>query len=478
MLQCVVISFITLAVIVVPLHVKTLKRVTMGLHERKKHHDPENPDENAEQQTPSAPTSGGGAQRVHVKKGLLYKSKVCFGPEIRYALLVVASFMTLGVMLGYFMLHHQHRKVILHIMHDPVGHVSALSGRVGFRHHFYTGHPRTVTVVMPSVVNPSKRTQRLESILATWGPSARAVYVVHNVTEFPRAAHAVMSEESAPEDPYSYPQLMLVPSSIGVDDGVPRLNHVIRSVYEKINPDFAFFVNDHTFVIPEHLCYFLREKDPDKDMYAGHAMKNNQKDVFNSGAAGYVLSRQTMKRLVEKWDEDDPLCSGKNGDKWLQGNPGLVTSNCLWKLGIQASDTRHDQKDHRFHAFPLVRMVAGKVDQWYLDKHNNMDNLMDTDESYNTLLSGSDCCAQSTVSFHYVEFMESLAFFATREALLENPHMTEKELKHIMMAEWPKTQKEVGGYSRGLPGDRDEDAWKPLLHTMRKISSRYTQRDC
>jgi hypothetical protein len=377
------------------------------------------------------------------------------------------------------LLHHQHRKVILHIMHDPVGHVSALSGRVGFRHHFYTGHPRTVTVIMPSVVNPTKRSRRLESILATWGPTARAVYVVHNVTEFPKAAHAVMSEESAPEDPYSYPQLMLVPSSIGVDDGVPRLNHVIRSVYEKINPDFAFFVNDHTFVIPEHLCYFLRAKDPDEDMYAGHAMKNNQKDVFNSGAAGYVLSRQTMKRLVEKWDQDDPICSGKDGNKWLQGNPGIVTSKCLKEvLGVEAFDTRHDQKDHRFHAFPLVRMVTGKVDKWYLDKHDNMDKMMDTDESYNTLLSGSDCCAQSTVSFHYVEFLESRAMFATREALLENPHMTEKELKHLMMAEWPKTQKEVGGYSQGLPRDTDKDAWKPLLHTMRKISSRYTQRDC
>jgi hypothetical protein len=448
----------------------------MGLHARKKQQDPENPDEYAEQPV-SAPNSGG-VQRVHVRKGLLHKSKTFFGREIRYALLIVASFAVVGITSGYFLLHHQHRKVILHIMHDPIGHISALSGRVGFRHHFFSGHPRTVTVIMPSVVNPTKRTRRLESILATWGPSARAIYVVHNVTEFPKAAHAVMSEESAPEDPYSYPQLMLVPASIGVDDGVPRLNHVIRGVYEKINPDFAFFVNDHTFVIPEHLCYFLRNKDPDDDMYAGHAMKN-QKEVFNSGAAGYVLSRQTMKRLVEKWDQDDPICTGKDGDKWLQGNPGIVTSKCLKEvLGVEAVDTRHDQKDHRFHAFPLVRMVAGKVDEWYLKKHHQMDKMMDTDESYNTLLSGSDCCAQSTVSFHYVEFMESRAMFATRESLLENPHMTEKELKHIMMAEWPKTHKEVGGYSQGLPRDTDEDAWKPLLHTMRKISSRHTQRDC
>jgi hypothetical protein len=183
--------------------------------------------------------------------------------------------------------------------------------------------------------------------------------------------------------------------------------------------------------------------------------------------------------LVEKWEEDDPLCTRKNGNKFLQGNPGLVTSKCLKEvLGVDAVDTRHLQSDHRFHAFPLVRMVAGKVDQWYINKHDKMDQMMDTDESYNTLLSGSDCCAQGTVSFHRVEFMESRAIFATREALLENPHMMDKGLKHTMMAKWPKTLTELGGYSQGLPRDQVKDAWKPLLHTMRKISSRHTQRDC
>jgi hypothetical protein len=193
--------------------------------------------------------------------------------------------------------------------------------------------------------------------------------VVHNVSEFPQAAHAVLSDHSKPEDPYSYPQLLLVPPSISFDNGVPRLMYVIRSIYEEINPDFAFFVNDHTFVIPEHLCKYLEDKHPSEDLYAGHALKNNQ-DVFNSGAAGYVLSRQTMKGLVKKLDEDDPTCTAKNAAAWLQGNPGLVTTKCLKEvLGVSAIDTRRHGKWHRFHAFPLTRMVTGKVDDWYKNKH-------------------------------------------------------------------------------------------------------------
>jgi hypothetical protein len=444
----------------------------MVLYARKKPGHIEGGDAEAGQ---PAPGSGGGSWRIHRRP----YSHWC-KPEIRVAMTAVVSFLFLGVLLAFFLLHHQHHKVILHIMTNPWAHAgAALNGRVGFRHHFYSGHPRSITVVMPSVVNPGMRSRRLHSILDTWGPSARAVYVVHNVSEFQMAAHAVISEDSKPEDPYSYPQLMLVPSSIGLDDGLPRLNHVIRTVYEKIDPDYAFFVNDHTFVIPEHLCYFLEGQDPSVDMYAGHALKND-KDAFNSGAAGYVLSRETMKRLVEAWDKDDPVCLLKDGNSaWLQGNPGLVTTRCLKEvLHVDAVDTRHDAKWHRFHAFPLTRMVSGNVDQWYINKHEGMESMIATDASYSTMLSGVDCCAEDSVSFHYVESYESMALFATRESLLLNPHMTDHELKAIMMAEWPRSPKEIGGYSRGLPKESDDAGWKPLLQVMRKMSSRHTQRDC
>jgi hypothetical protein len=100
------------------------------------------------------------------------------------------------------------------------------------------------------------------------------------------------------------------------------------------------------------------------------------------------------------------------------------------------------------------------------------------DESYNTLLAGVDCCAQDTISFHYVEYMESKALFAARDALLKHPHISNHELKSIMIAEWPSQKKEVGGYSRELPKEDDNEGWEPLLQVMRKMSSRHTQREC
>ena len=103
---------------------------------------------------------------------------------------------------------------------------------------------------------------------------------------------------------------------------------------------------------------------------------------------------------------------------------------------------------------------------------------MKTDKSYDTLLDGPDCCAYDSISFHYVEYKESRAMFAAREALLKNPHMPDPELKALMIAEFPHEQKEVGGYSRKLPKDDDAESWKKLLQTMRKISTRPTQREC
>jgi hypothetical protein len=93
--------------------------------------------------------------------------------ELRAAVGIVCGFLLVGLLVSFFLLHHQHRNVILHVLHDPVGHgkaVMMLRGRAGFRHHFYTGNPRYVTVVLPSVVNPDGRSRRLDSIQDTWGP--------------------------------------------------------------------------------------------------------------------------------------------------------------------------------------------------------------------------------------------------------------------------------------------------------------------
>lgn len=323
-----------------------------------------------------------------------------------------------------------------------------------------------VTVVMPSVVKPQGRPMRLSSIAATWGPLSHAIYVVHNLTDYSQAPLLAPTLQT-------YPQNLLVPPEISAEDaGLPRMNYVIRTVYEQLNPDFAFFVNDHTFVIPDHMCSYLYDKSPDQHLYAGHALKNDQ-DAFNSGAAGYFLSRATMKGLVAKWDEGNELCLVKNGkSKWLQNNPGLATAACLaQEMGVHAIDTRDEGKSHRFHAFGLVGMVAGKVDQWYINKHQHFKGVPGFDESYADLPTGGACCSKETVSFHYVEYSETIVLFHIRQEFLARPSMADAELKAMMIKEWPTEWAMLGGYSKPLPKEEDTGGWTPLLKAVRMIST-------
>ena len=93
----------------------------------------------------------------HHKPTTTRRRKRALPREITYAFSTVTLFLAFGLFLGYVLIHHRHRKVIYHVLRDPVGHSRAvLQGRVGFRHHFYSGAPRFVTVVLPSVVRPDE----------------------------------------------------------------------------------------------------------------------------------------------------------------------------------------------------------------------------------------------------------------------------------------------------------------------------------
>jgi hypothetical protein len=91
--------------------------------------------------------------------------------EIQWALATVGTFLGFGLMLAFVLLSFHHEAVILDPLEvGPGVHANGIRGRAGFRHHFYTGKPRSVSVILPSVVNPQGRHDRLDAIQDTWGP--------------------------------------------------------------------------------------------------------------------------------------------------------------------------------------------------------------------------------------------------------------------------------------------------------------------
>jgi len=334
-----------------------------------------------------------------------------------------------------------------------------------------SGTPSFVTVVMPSVVKPEARSQRLTNIAKTWGGPSNAVYVVHDSNEFP--------EEAADK---SYPKNLVVLKHITLDMGVKRLEHVIRTIHKDYNPDFAFFVNDHTFVLPNNLCKFLKEHDSSQDLYAGHVLKGQKETSFNSGAAGYVLSRHTMNRLIKEFDNPKSTCSPEGASKWIQGNPGLLTAQCFDQvLNIKLVDTRDESEDlsHKFHAYGLVRTVTGQIDNWYLNKHKTLDDLFGVDTKYHHLpQKGSICCSSNTISFHYVEAGESLVFWKVLQKVNESTTMTDTEIQQLMESIWPKDKNSgLNAYSFPLPPSQAE-VWPDMITVVRKIASGIVSPSC
>lgn len=343
-----------------------------------------------------------------------------------------------------------------------------------------SAHPRYVTIVIPSVVNPNGRPARLQAISETWGCKARAVFVVHDESEYLEAQNNHFGVDNGIEKTggAEYPKILLMPPEITVDMGVQRLSYVIRKVTESaVDPDFAFFVNDHTFVIPDHACCFLSGRVPSEQLYAGHPMRNKvDKFAFNSGAAGYFLSRATMKGLVQRWDEKDPSCSTDGASQWHQGNPGLLTAKCMSEsLSAMAIDTTDEHGWHRFHAFGLIRTVTGHVDEWYKNKHVDLDEYIPG--HHNELGVLNECCSAETVSFHYVEHSETTALTRVLNNVKENPKMTDDDLGSLMTDIWPKGFRNLGGYSHGLPPEKSEQ-WNSMLTIIRRIAAGPTTKEC
>jgi hypothetical protein len=321
--------------------------------------------------------------------------------------------------------------------------------------------PNYVTVILPSVVNQKGRIKRLQAISQTWGSDAGQIVVTDENTIIPH-------------DAYTEHPPIVVPNAVArPNEGVPRLKFVISQVHNLYDPDFAFFVNDHTFVIPDHVSKFLglqKHRDPSQHLYAGHALKSkNSEYAFNSGASGYLLSRHTMETLISKWESGDELCDSNN--KFIQGNPGLILAQCLHSIGVDPIDTRDNFYRHKFHAFGIIRETKLEVDEWYLNKHEGLSDTLGKDLKYeHRLQKGEECCSHDTISFHYVEYKETLVLFAILEKLRLAPDTSDEDLKRFVVEKWPVEKKDIGGYAHNLPPLKKKEVWCDFLKVLRNIA--------
>ncbi|CAJ1968930.1 unnamed protein product [Cylindrotheca closterium] len=157
--------------------------------------------------------------------------------------------------------------------------------------------------------------------------------------------------------------------------------------------DWFYIGGEDLLVIPQNLKNYLGTHDPNKGYFLGRRFKGGGSGTyFNSGGAGYALSRASLQCIMEHFEE--PVCRPDTHTPMED----VMIAQCLEKAcNISIFDTRDEQKRERFHPFaPQLHYV------WQHPKPPNHDWYEDYNKEWGIGL-GKDCCAPDSVSFHYIK---------------------------------------------------------------------------
>lgn len=230
---------------------------------------------------------------------------------------------------------------------------------------------KQVRILCWVMTGPSNHEKKARHVKATWGKRCNVLLFM-----------------SSKEDP-TLPAVAL-PVGEGRDNLWAKTKEAFRYVYEKHFDEADWFLkaDDDTYVILENLRYMLMPYKASEPLYFGCRFKPFVKQGYMSGGAGYVLSKESLKRFVEKALPNGDICSPKN-----TGSEDVEIGKCLERVDVRAMDTRDSHGRGRFFPFvPEHHLIPSPVnkDFWYWKY------------IYYESKQGMDCCSDNAVSFHYV----------------------------------------------------------------------------
>uniref|UniRef100_A0A7E4VKU1 N-acetylgalactosaminide beta-1,3-galactosyltransferase n=1 Tax=Panagrellus redivivus TaxID=6233 RepID=A0A7E4VKU1_PANRE len=188
-----------------------------------------------------------------------------------------------------------------------------------------------------------------------------------------------------------------------------KIENTLKYIYNNELDKYDFFikVDYDTYVVMDNLRFMLLPHSPEDPLFFGCRFNLKEK-LYMSGGAGYVLSREAVRRAVENGFGKLPQCAPSE-------RPGedIEIGTCMTALNVTAVDTRDSQKRHRM--LPLSpektlvpRRVSNFVKQYMVHNYTH----------------GENCCSDYVISFHYVEsnmmyVLESLFYKIRRVSPLD-----------------------------------------------------------
>ncbi|CAN7937407.1 unnamed protein product, partial [Ixodes hexagonus] len=228
-----------------------------------------------------------------------------------------------------------------------------------------------VRVLCCVMTQPANYIKKARHVKATWGQHCNTLLFMSSTSEPSLPTVALPVQESR-------------------DNLWAKTKAAFREVYKNHlnSSDWFLKADDDTYVVLENLRYFLKERNSSDPVFYGRRFKPYVKQGYMSGGAGYVLSREAVRRLVEHALNDPTKCRQDEG-----GAEDVEIGKCLEKVGVKAGDSRDLQGRERF--FPLspdFHLITGQSKDFWFWSY-----------IYYQSKEGMEGCSDTAISFHYVD---------------------------------------------------------------------------
>ena len=315
-----------------------------------------------------------------------------------------------------------------------------------------------VVVSLSPVRGPGPRATRLEALAETVGQRARLAVLLADGHEDAALSARTLEAKNASGAIELWP--------LPAEDHGKRYNQwkamvfAFRRARRDPSVKWTVWANDHTFLVAENLACYLARFDASQPHYLGMRMWGPCCGLFNSGAAGFAVSRGSLDLLGDRWAELDADPSTVD-DKCGPDRPKAHVATCLAKLDAAATpaDTRDGDGAERFLVYGPVRLATGAVDQWLVSKKANM-------KPPEPFPADGSVVASEVISFHYCAADEHRLLHALLHdggALLASGAADAK-----LAAAWPEGREKLGGYSAPWPKQNRAKAAR-VLALLRRL---------
>lgn len=189
---------------------------------------------------------------------------------------------------------------------------------------------------------------------------------------------------------------------LNVTEGYKTLSwktiRALQYIYQKHLDQAEWFLkaDDDTFVVVENLRFILSAFSPEEPWYLGRRFAPFLKQGYMSGGAGYVLSKEALRRFFKGFETG--ACTN------FSINEDVTLGKCMERMVVQHGDTRDVLGRQTFHSYPPEKHVIRQPPRsrpWY------------TLYDLYPVFVGPSCCSDYSVSFHYIHGAElySLQYF-------------------------------------------------------------------